>query len=79
MSVLLHYYAGAMPGKNRKLSNEEKKAKQKEYESRHPPRKFVGKWKNGRFDHECFNFQTESINLDKLMFYLRELNCVANL
>jgi hypothetical protein len=24
------------------------------------------------FDHECFDFQTESINLDKLMFYLRE-------
>jgi hypothetical protein len=33
MSVLLHYYDGATPGKKRKLSNEEKKAKQKKYES----------------------------------------------
>ncbi|KAH3777593.1 hypothetical protein DPMN_179041 [Dreissena polymorpha] len=44
----LRFYDGAKPGKKGKLTDDKKKEKAKEYESRRVERSFQSKWKNGR-------------------------------
>lgn len=44
----LRFYEGAKPGQKRKQTDNEKKQKAKEYESKRPPRSFQESWKAGR-------------------------------